>query len=244
MARRATALQDYRAAASGYPLFLLASGHSFLPLDGPAPDAHQTAALSKVYSLLAYDIGLLTLAEAAHLRTLNVPPPTNWVVQSSQIETVLRSKGSITLGIVILPALAKEAQVNPPEALRKEIAAAANRLREKADLVVALSPWGIRAEQNLLETSPPSFDLLLGTGQGIGNTGRLMNKDALLWMRAYDKGKALQRVDIFTLPEKGASSFAWQQGKSISWTTIPLSEKIYSDPGILEIFNSLDKTKK
>lgn len=244
MARRATALQEYRAAAAGYPLFLIAGGHSFLSLDGHAPDARLTAALSRAYSRLAYDIGLLTPAEAAHLRALNIPLPTNWIVQSSRVETVLRTKGAITLGVVILPALAKETQVNPPEALRKEIAAAADHLHDKADLVVALSTWGVLAEQNLLETSPPRFDVFLGTGRGIGITGRLMNDDALLWMRSYDKGKALQRIDILGLPAKGQGGRVWRQGKNISWSTIPLGEKIYSDPGMLELFGSLDKSSK
>lgn len=244
MARRATALQEYRAAAAGYPLFLIAGGHSFLPQDGQTPDARLTAALSKAYSRLAYDFGLLTPAEAAHLRALNIPLPSNWIVQSSRLETVLRTKGAITLGIVILPALAKETQVNPPEELRKEISAAAERLRDKADLVVALSTWGVLAEQNLLETSPPRFDVFLGTGQGIGITGRLMNEDALFWMRAYDKGKALQRIDVLSLSKKDQSAIVWRQGKNISWSTIPLGEKIYSDPGMLELFDSLDKNSK
>ncbi len=193
--------------------------------------------------MLNYDLGLLTPAEAAHLRKLNVPPPANWIEQGTQVKTILLTKGSVTLGIVVLPTLAKDMQANPTEELRKAITSAADSLRGKTDLVVALSTWGIQAEQNLLEKPLLDVDLLLGAGQGIGLTGRLMNQDALLWVRVYDKGKALQRIEILTMPARDASGFSWHQGKSISWTTLPLSEKVYSDPSILDIFESLDKNK-
>lgn len=241
MARRATALQEYRTTAKGYPLFFLSGGHSFLPLKGPAPGPDQLVALSQAYSRFGYDLGLVTPAEAEHLRAAKAPIPPKWLVLGSEVVTRLIVKEGVRLGVVIFPSLPANdsLRVNVPEQLFKDITAAAQALRESADIVVGLSAWGVLAEQQLVETSPPPLDLLLGTGQGIGFNGRLINNAEILWMRLFDKGKALQRIDVLTPPAKNNSK--WRQGMNISWATIPLNEKIYPDPGMSELFNSLDK---
>ncbi len=239
MARRATALKEFRESAADHPLFLLSGGHTFAPLDGSAPDARLRAALAKAYSRLDYDLGLLTPAEAGLLRAVKAPIPANWIVLDDTVKVRLLSKGKITLGIVIFPTLADDAQAAPSQAMRKAIAVAANDLRDRADLVVGMSTWGVQAEQNLLDGAPLPMDLLLGTGRGLGFNGRLMNGDTLLWMRMFDKGKALQRIDVLALP--GKSGTDWRQGQTISWSTIPLTEKLYPDPGIGELFAPFEK---
>lgn len=239
MARRATALKEFRESAAGRPLFLLSGGHTFTPLDASTPDARLTAALAKAYSRLGYDLGLITPAEAGLLRAANAPIPANWIMLDDTVKVRLLSKGKVTLGIVIFPALADDAQAGPSEAVRKAISAAANDLRGRADLVVGMSTWGVQAEQRLLDGSPLAMDLLLGTGRGLGFNGRLMNGDKLLWMRIFDKGKALQRIDALALP--GKSGTAWRQGQNIAWSTIPLTEKLYPDPGMGELFAPFEK---
>lgn len=220
-------------------MFFLSGGHTFQPLDGPAPDPRLLAALAKAYVRLDYDLGLLTPAEAGLLRAANVSIPPNWVVADSTVKVRLLSKDNGTLGVVIFPTLPGNAQTSPSEVVRKAIATAATDLRQQADLVVGMSTWGVQAEQNLLEGTPLSLDLLLGTGRGLGFNGRLVNGNTLLWMRMFDKGKALQRIDVLALPGKGGA--AWHQGQNISWSTIPLSEKLYPDPGMGELFAPFEK---
>lgn len=226
-------------------MFLISGGHSFLPLDGPVPGKGRLEALSAAYTRLNYDLGLLTPDEARELRAMDVPLPANWMVQEDRVQTVVLSKGGVDLGLVIFPALQGPALAGPSEAQLREISQAAKALHGRASVVVGLSTWGLLAEQRMLDNSPPALDILLGSGRGMGLNGRLMSQNTLLWIRAFDKGKALQHIEVLTPPgekrKKREKSLAWSQGRTISWTTLPLSEKIQSDPGLLMLFESLKK---
>lgn len=139
---------------------------------------------------------------------------------------VLEKQG-IRLGIILFPKAAANLK-----AQFHNIGAHAERLHRTCDLVLGVSPWGKRLEGRFLQANPGSVDILHGSGPGGPLPFRLSEDNQTVWVRPYNKGKTVQRIDILTLPGPAATS--WEKGKNVRLQLIPLKESLPEEAAVTQ----------
>jgi hypothetical protein len=148
--------------------------------------------------------------------------PQNTVVAGEKPVSMTFARGGKTIGVVIFPALPLDAD-NAPPAMERAVVDAAAALRQTADLVVGMSSWGEKAEAHFLVAQDHDLHVLLGSGPGNGLLGRLTSDDKSLWVRAYSRGIALNRIDVLKWPSDDAG-WAWSYGTNFMVRILPLGD--------------------
>ena len=167
------------------------------------PDEGDPASLVQVLDLMDYTAGVLTENEHTMLSEAGVSAPTGWTLLKNIPVTRLVPAAPGTIGLIFLPQPAgKNGRLDS-----KQTEATKETIRDLKDrsgvsLVIGISPWGQRSEQDFLSSGGPLPDILLGSGPGSGMAGRIMDQGRTLWVRPYSKGKALNRIEILAIPDR------------------------------------------
>lgn len=140
----------------------------------------------------------------------------------------VRQIGPLRVGLLLFPALAPGLK-NAPQVVAQAVTDKALALRERADLVIGISPWGAAAEENFLMSRGHTVDILFGAGPGPGFLARPMAQDTVLWIRAYAQGKTLHQVVIKSLPRR-APDWKWTRDQNVAVLLQSLTENITNDP--------------
>jgi len=111
-------------------------------------------------------------------------------------------------------------------------------LSNKRALIVGLSPWGADLEKRYLEFPGSFMHVLLGSGEGFGTRGKIVNNGYTLWIRPYPKGKAVNLLKILRFPSRD-SNWQWKQGDNVILDIFPLNDRVPSDEKILTLFKSV-----
>jgi len=189
--------------------------------------------MAKAYALLGYDAGALTPAEADAVKKSGATMPAAFGVIGPEPEVTTVQAGGVPIGIVRFPA-GPPAGKSIPAGLADQTAAAAAALRGKVRLVVGLSDWGTTDEAAFVRAHPGAVDVLLGSGPGLGAAGSVAGDGKTLWSRAYTRGKTINRLDLFTLPE--TTHFVWTPQTGYQADVISLDEQFPADPEIQKLF--------
>lgn len=195
-------------------------------------------ALAKAYAFLDYDVALLTSREASLFEEAGVAPPAPWQTrkQSDFRELVLGNGKRVQ--VLVFPPLPKDSDM-PDDSTFESIGRAVRKARANADLVIALCDWGIVAEREYLARKPKDAPhILLGSGRGTGIRGQVMLEGRLLYVRSYDKGKAVNRVEILKWPQ--GADFTWIPKENVVSSLIVLDNRYYDSLKIEEIFSKVD----
>nr|WP_147821385.1 hypothetical protein [Salidesulfovibrio onnuriiensis] len=236
MARRATFFKDVY--QSDAPTLKIAGGFEFTHRAGPQPGAELLEAMARAYVFLGYDAALLTRREAAAFEEAGVVPPAPWATyeQSACRELVLENGKKVE--VVVFPPLPKDSDM-PDDGTFAKIARSVRQARKKGDLVIGLCDWGIVAEREYLARKPKDAPhLLFGSGSGTGIRGQVMLDGRLLYVRSYDKGKAINQVEILKWPQEG--DFVWIPSENVLSTLVVLDNRYYDSLKIEKIFSNVD----
>lgn len=201
-----------------------------------APDVAK--ALTAAYALLAAEAGFLAPEEAAMLASKGLKPPKNWQPGGAAQQTVLLETPAGTVGVLLLP-FADPAKPVGPETLKAAVDAA-RALKSRAALVAVVSPWGLAAENQLAQMADGAIHLLLGAGPGVGMRGRYMDNNRLLWVRAFEKGKSVSRIDMTALPGVGKDA-AWKDNENVTVDAPQMDEGVSEDKAVEALFEWLDQ---
>ncbi|MDR3176823.1 MAG: hypothetical protein LBU06_09890 [Desulfovibrio sp.] len=224
MARRAGLFREYR--RLGKPCLVIAGPYEFLA-DDPTrfghlaeegrknsfPSAEEASLALKVHELLRVDTGWISGKAARWLRgeTGRIPP--GYLVSEGKSVSRLLNTRAGSVGVVFFP----EGPVpgkGPGPGQESEVLAAGKALREKAALLVGVSPWGAAAEKKFLPKAQGVFDCILGGGEGIGFDFIFAEgSSSPIWIRPDVKGRAVNVLEIY-LPPLAGSSFVWSEGKT------------------------------
>jgi hypothetical protein len=178
--------------------------------------------MGESFAAMTPDLFFMTPAEKRWLAFNKAELPENAVVAGQKPVTMILGQAPLRVGVVLFPMLPEEAD-NAPSHMEKAVAEAARRLRAKADMVVGMSPWGEAAEAHFLINQEPVFHLLLGSGPGKGLLGRLAGDDKCLWVRAFTRGIAMNKIDVLTIPDDD-NDWRWIYGENFMVQVMPLSE--------------------
>ena len=195
----------------------------------------QATALVRALGTMDYDFGCLTDFEAEFFEDMGLAPPPGWVVLDSAQTVSLDTADGHRVALVLFPPLPKDAQA-PPKNLARSLENRMEEAREDHELVVALSPWGYWAEQAYLESTKAGPDILLGAGMGLEIQGKLMAGGRVLWVRAFGKGKSVNRMDLYAWPDRDGS-WAWTEDETIRAQFGTLRETVPEDPEVLRILS-------
>jgi len=216
---------------------LLAGPNEFLNPFKPDenPDGKHAPAFAQSYQRLGYDKVFITPEEALWLKDNGAAPSPSFTTVGAEpvVETV--TKSGVTIGLLVFP-LPKQGELEMPMDLMKQMTAEAQKLRPGVQLIIGLSAWGKKADQIFLNTQEPAFDVLLGSGPGPGLTGDLLPNAGSLWARTYTKGKYLNVIDIFALPDPKAEK-KWGDASTFSFSYATLNIDIPEDPAIKSLFH-------
>lgn len=237
LARRATYIERMRNTQStaGKTLVIAGAWELVPEVSAQPPEPDMIPAVAKAHERLGYDAMVLSPAEVKLLADKNVAPPKDAVLLGHEPTTrIIRRRGS-TIGLVFFP-MPKDASAPVPDRLMDVTAKAAKDLRNKADLIIGISPWGAFDEEAFINTRHDAVDVLLGSGGGSGFPARASKDGKTLWTRAYIKGKTVNRLDLLALPSKTDNVFAWKSGASFLAKVEPLDEAFPQDVSIERLF--------
>jgi hypothetical protein len=203
--------------------------------DLPQPSPVEVKAMAEAYRRLPYDLVCLAPEEKRLLDAAGEKPAANWITAGEQAQVREMDVGGVRVGIILFPALPQGAS-GPPGVSVKAIRDKAGRLRERADVVIGVSPWGATAEQAFLDKAAGSLDVLLGSGPGPGFPARVADDARTVWMRPTSKGHSVDVLRLGKLPREGGRR--WAEGELVTVLHQPLDEKFPEDPGLLELFKS------
>ncbi|SKA78411.1 hypothetical protein SAMN02745704_01130 [Paucidesulfovibrio gracilis DSM 16080] len=233
MARRATFFSRVRESLpSKQPFLVLGGGYEFGRQALGSKDYETLKNLQESYALLGYDLGLLTGFELKEFGDNGLEPPTAWRHPGSVSVVPLTANG-VNVAVLLLPELPSGTQT-PPERLVRQIETVLSKEREQADIIVALSPWGLWVERAYLESGADTPDLLLGSGPGVEVPGVIVAQGKTFWLRPYAKGKTVARIDILQLPS-GEEDFTWTENGNIRFETPALTDSYIEDTNILSV---------
>lgn len=235
MARRATFIRSLRESppTQGKVAFF-ACPYEILPEGTETPPAAKLIpAMAQAFAQLGYDAGTMTPAEADVVKNAGAVMPASFAAIGPEPEVATVQVAGLTVGIVRFPAVPNPKEPVPAE-LAERTARAAASLRGKVKLVVGLSGWGMPDEEAFVNAHPGAVDVLLGSGPGNGAPGMTVGAGKTLWSRTFLKGKTVNRLDLFTLPEN--KDFVWTPKISYRTEVISLDDQFAADPEIQKLF--------
>lgn len=190
-------------------------------------------ALAEAYQALAYDIGYNVREDADWLRAHDMKAPQPFKTASKQVQVSIFNKADKKIGVLMLPTLLKGTK-KPTSMMLRTVVQKSKQLAKRTDLVVAVSPWGMEGEFELLKNHIPEIDVLLGGGPGPGIAGRFMNNSKTFWARAYSKGKALHLIRLGEWPKR-TDSWKWSKGKNLNLDFKTLTTDVAENAQMKEI---------
>lgn len=223
---------------------MLGGSFEFLPYNGKEDSDEKRNALVKVFSLLDYNFGTLTQAEKDYLADSTDGIPKNWNNYKNFSLRIITLSNGKKVGIAPLPEF-KGGVDELPAGIVTKLTNNLRQFKKKVDILIGMSPWGYFREKKLLESSDYldcPLDILLGSGEGPGLTGRISANGKTLWVRGYPTGKAVGRIDILNWPEKD-SDFQWESGRNISWLVHSLLKNTREDPEVLNLLIGISDEK-
>ena len=237
LARRATYIDKVRhTPPTAGKTLVVAGAWEFLPeVSALPPEPDKIPAVAKAHERLAYDAMVLSPAERKLLDDRKAALPKGAVLLDQTPGTRLVKSGNHTIGLVFFP-MPKDASAPVPDKLMEATAKAAAGLRDTADLIVGVSPWGAFDEEAFINTRPGAVDVLLGSGGGSGFPARTSKDGKTLWTRAYIKGKTINRLDLLALPPKGDKGFTWKSGDNFTAKVEQLNAAFPQDQAIESLF--------
>lgn len=190
---------------------------------------------------MKYDVALLTSREACLLMESGIAPARPWMTykQAPYRQVVLPDGRKV--GFIVFPPLPKGSDL-PDGGTFLSISKAVTKAKARAELVVALSDWGIVAEREYLAKAPMNMPhILLGSGMGTGIRGQVMADGRILYARSYTKGKAVNTIEVGQWPAKN-DDFRWIRGVNITPSLTSLTDRYYGNLKINEIFSNVDQS--
>ncbi len=230
MARRATHFKTERENAD---ILIVSGGYEFSPF-GLEADRHPSvvAKLKRAYDLLDYDVALMSPADALVFSHAGIEAGPAWTGPLTEPQLVERDTTNGRLAFILFP---DSGQHDP--AMEEDVVRMAHSLRQEGNhnLIIGVSTWGGNRENDFIEQRGEDFDILLGSGPGPGYSGLYMRDGALLWVRAFTKGRSVNRITIPELPAPGLKT-VWKPQVSIFTEASPLGGGVPSDPEIDAVF--------
>ena len=239
LARR-VALLPKLAAETARPLVLAGPGEFYTDRAEVEPDKAErlTPIFHAAFSAMPYTAVYLSENSSAALKKASLPDLPNAVPLGNMPVTRSFRAGTLTVGCVFLPSGKKEDGGPDPE----QVLAAQQAAREAssaADLVVAVSPWGIYAENSLMPSLAGYFHIVLGGGRGIAVPGQATGDPGSpgpLWARSDRRGRAINVLDIYALP---LANSPWLEGVHFSSRLVFLDPSLPEEPAIRSLVDKL-----
>nr|WP_229593272.1 hypothetical protein [Pseudodesulfovibrio sediminis] len=184
---------------------------------------------------MGYKIGMLSNEEAETLKDAGITPP-QWQSTAERVPySIIRTESGDDIGFIRFPSLPKGVDI-PSARVIEEISKTIEREQPHVRLVVALSDWGWIGEQKYLQKNPQVVpDFLLGSGIGSGINGRPLADGRCVWVRPYDRGRSVAKIEIFSWPNR-KNPIAWQGAKNYKTSSIGLNDTYKSNPEVEAIF--------
>lgn len=210
-------------------------GFELLSPEGAPASEYFPKRLDELYTLLGYDLGLITRIEADWMEGKGLTLPPAWETDASEVTVRLVEKGGVRVAFVFLPLIMNSSE--EPE-MHQSMLEKTMQVKDQADLVVGVSLLGSLFESRLLQSYPDLFHILLGSGPGKGNVGTQKAPGETLWVRPYYKGAAVSRIDIKNLPKADAAQGAWSSGRDVESVIVPLYDDLASSTTALELMQN------
>ncbi len=189
--------------------------------------------LHQVFSLLDYDLGVMALEED-RLFAEAIP---GWMAVGREAQTRLLSVMDRTIGVIVLPGFENGQDW---DALLQRLQPELRRLRMKSDLLIGVSAWGWNLESRFMSESDSSLDILLGSGPGPGFRGKYMAGNTTLWIRPYNRGRALNTITIPNFPATSWLVAGWEPNVSIKTGIAIIKDRLHSDEAVSAIISGKD----
>jgi len=219
-------------------VLFLAGGYEFVhPEAAKPPSQNRLRFMAKAFDKLHHDLLFVTPYERQVLAKAGVAPRPTWVGNERLEKQILHTSAGTKVAVLLLPPLPRAAQ-SIPQNLIHQVENAVHGLRGTVNLIVAMSPWGYRHEQELLKANGPLPDILLGSGPGIGLTGTLAAGQNTAWIRSFSQGKSIIRIEVIAWPER-SSTFKWTEGKNIRMTLFGLTDQYQDNPEMLTLMRNM-----
>lgn len=200
-------------------------GGGFEFLRGKEPVAQdKLQAMAQVIEILDYDLGFLAPEEARILADKGVAAPDGWQVAGEIDHEIVKLNDGHSVAFVYFPVLSKNEQQLSKKSL-KAVARLIDEMRKVSDLVIGMSVLGFKAEYVYLKADTSHPDILLGSGPGMGLTGKIEAQGKTVWIRPYSLGKAVNLLEIIEFPVHDFD-FKWTEGKNMHALVKGLTEKI------------------
>lgn len=212
LARR-VALLPKIAAATVNPLVIAGPDEFYADREAPSGDTAKAMGhvLHEAFSRMPYTAIYLSPAAVRDMKTHSLALPPNGVAVASEPVTRVFRAGNLAAACIFLPSgTGGSGEPGPDQILAAQVAA--KEAAKTADLVIGISPWGMRAENSLAASFTGYFHILLGGGHGIALPGQAtgdLGTPGPLWVRSDRKGRAINVLDIFSVPAHGSP---WLEG--------------------------------
>lgn len=199
------------------------------------------AALHAAFSTMPYAGVYLSPAAADGMKRLGLTLLPKGVPVADNPTILYYRAGPHTAGCVFLPP-GKGRKGTPT---REQVRSAQNAAREagtRARLVIGISPWGMEAENALMPEFAGLFHVILGGGPGIAVPGQAMNSGTgPLWVRSDRGGRAVNVLDIHSLPETPSSP--WLEGINFSSRLVFLEKNLPEDEEVKAIIRAAPRDR-
>ncbi len=230
LARRASIFTRIRNKENYQNKLFLAGGYEFHRPG--STNLANTKTLLKVFSILNYDLGILSPHLSANPNNLENKQDPKWLQPRKTVQTkILNYPGEKKVGILIFPEINTKNNRRKIKRIHEEIVNKAQDIQSQVNLLLGMSTWGIFEEEKFLNKNPAVLDIFLGSGPGPHKTGKFLHNNKTVWIRPLSKGKAISQITISHWPEKDNKQ-AWKANKNISCDLMVLKDSIPADPEI------------
>lgn len=199
----------------------------------PSPSIVFAKPLIEAYQILGYTRVAITAEEKSWLEKYGdtSPLPDFFMAETTEPVGEVLEKDGKRIGLLFFPALSsKEA---PTGEMINAVIAKSQELKPEVDILIGVSAWGIRHEQELLNKSDLALDILLGAGPGRSSRGSLAQNGRIFWTRSMIKGKYVHVVKVFAWPK---DQERWTMGDNIRDDLVALDLSYKDKPEIKSLF--------
>lgn len=196
------------------------------------PPPSEAAKALAAYRLLAFDAGWLSARSGRWLQEGGGGLPSGFeLVEAAPVSRVLQSPLG-PIGLVLFPEGPTPGKSPTPEQ-RALVLEAGRKLAPNCVLVIGISPWGYVGERDFLPEARGVFSCIFGGGEGVGFGFSVPEKSPdVLWLRPDSQGRAVNVLELFALPAKGAP---WKEGQHFEAWLEFLDDSFRADPAMLNI---------
>lgn len=197
-----------------------------------AYDARLLAAVqSAAYTDTAWDCIYVSPKADAWLRENGSALPAKGILVTDAPLSLFFPFGGKTVAVILLP-LGKNEDGTPTAEQIEDAVDAGRDVNGRADLTIAVSPWGMHAELAHAARFEGLFHILLGGGQGMGISPQAIHDaPSVLWTRSESLGHSLATIDILRWPDLMFPT-AWAESANFTWREIPLGMSMEEDPTV------------